>query len=54
MKTLIHDSIEDLEAALKSSSDLRDKFRTNSVEGIKNIEIRNLKDNGYYLYLDWL
>lgn len=51
MKTLINDSIEDLEAALKNSSDLQEKFRINPVEAIKNVEIRNTtKDTDYWIY----
>lgn len=50
MKTLINDSIEDLEAALKSSSDLQEKFKINPVEAIKNMEIRNPKDTDYWIY----
>ncbi|RXM51901.1 MULTISPECIES: hypothetical protein [unclassified Chryseobacterium] len=50
MKTLINDSIEDLEAALKSSSYLQEKFKINPVEAIKNMEIRNPKDTDYWIY----
>ncbi|MDR6488763.1 hypothetical protein J2799_003298 [Chryseobacterium vietnamense] len=35
MKTLINDSIGDLEAALKNNSDLQEKFKTNPIEAIK-------------------
>ncbi|KAB1229273.1 hypothetical protein [Chryseobacterium viscerum] len=50
MKTLINDSIGDLEVALKNNSDLQEKFKTNPVEAIKNVEIKNLKDTDYWIY----
>ncbi|MDM1557105.1 hypothetical protein PYS58_18395 [Chryseobacterium indologenes] len=50
MKTLINDSIEDLEAALKNSTDLQEKFKNNPVEAIKNVEIKNPKDTDYWIY----
>ncbi len=50
MKTLINNSIEDLEAALKSNSDLQEKFKSNPVEAIRNVEIRNPKDTDYWIY----
>lgn len=50
MKTLINDSIEDLETALKNNSDLQEKFRTNPIEAIRSVEIRNPKDTDYWIY----
>lgn len=50
MKTLINDSIGDLEVALKNNSDLQEKFKTNPIEAIKNVEIRNPKDTDYWIY----
>ena len=50
MKTLINDSIGDLEAALKNNSDLQEKFKTNPIEAIKNVEIRNPKDTDHWIY----
>jgi len=50
MKTLINDSIGDLEAALKNNSDLQEKFKTNPLEAIKDVEIRNPKDTDYWIY----
>ncbi|AZB08945.1 hypothetical protein EG344_09005 [Chryseobacterium sp. G0162] len=50
MKTLINDSIEDLETALKNNSDLQEKFKTNPVEAIRSVEIRNPKDTDYWIY----
>lgn len=50
MKTLINDSIEDLQEALKSNADLQEKFRSNPVEAIKNVEIRNPKETDYWIY----
>lgn len=50
MKTLINDSIEDLQQALNNNADLQDKFRINPVEAIKNVEIRNPKETDYWIY----
>lgn len=50
MKTLINDSIEDLQQALKNNADLQDKFRINPVEAIKNVEVRNPKETDYWIY----
>ncbi|WP_347218220.1 hypothetical protein [Chryseobacterium sp.] len=50
MKILVNDSIEDLKAALKNDSDLQEKFKTNPVEAIKNVEVRNPKDTDYWIY----
>lgn len=50
MKTFINDSIGDLEAALKNNTDLQEKFKTNPIEAIKNVEIRNTKDSDYWIY----
>ncbi|WFB66525.1 hypothetical protein [Chryseobacterium sp. WX] len=50
MKTLINDSIGDLEAALKNNTDLQEKFKTNPIEAIKNVEIKNPKDTDYWIY----
>jgi len=50
MKTLINDSIEDLEIALKNNTDLQKKFKLNPVEALKNVEIRNPKDTNYWIY----
>lgn len=50
MKTLINDSIEDLQEALKNNADLQEKFRSNPVEVIKNVEIRNPKETDYWIY----
>ncbi|GEN67901.1 hypothetical protein [Chryseobacterium rhizosphaerae] len=50
MKTLINDSIEDLEIALKNNTDLQEKFKLNPVEALKNVEIRNPKDTDYWIY----
>ncbi|AZA81871.1 hypothetical protein C1637_04670 [Chryseobacterium lactis] len=50
MKTLINDSIEDLEAAIKSNIDLQEKFKINPVDAIRQVEIRNPKDTDYWIY----
>ncbi|MBL3547011.1 MULTISPECIES: hypothetical protein [Chryseobacterium] len=50
MKTLINDSIGDLEIALKNNTDLQEKFKLNPVEALKNVEIRNPKDTDYWIY----
>ncbi|MEF9479735.1 hypothetical protein OWR28_20240 [Chryseobacterium sp. 1B4] len=50
MKTLINDSIGDLEAALKNDTDLQEKFRTNPIEAIKEVEIRSPKDTDCWIY----
>lgn len=50
MKTIINDSIHDLENALKNSNDLQEKFRINPVEAIKNLETRNPKETDYWIY----
>ncbi|MGE8525544.1 hypothetical protein [Chryseobacterium rhizosphaerae] len=50
MKTLINDSIGDLEIALKNNIDLQEKFKLNPVEALKNVEIRNPKDTDYWIY----
>lgn len=50
MKTLIKDSIEDLQEALTNNADFQKKFRMNPVEGIKNIEIRKPKETDYWIY----
>lgn len=50
MKTLINDSIGDLEAALKNNTDLQEKFKSNPIEAMKEVEIRNPKDTDYWIY----
>ncbi|MBL7879825.1 MAG: hypothetical protein JNN23_08185 [Chryseobacterium gambrini] len=50
MKTLINDSIQDLETELKNNNELQEKFRSNPVEAIKNVETKNPKDTDYWIY----
>lgn len=50
MKTLINDSIGDLEAALKNNTDLQEKSRNNPIEALRNVEIRNTKGTDYWIY----
>lgn len=51
MKTLINnDSIQDLETELQKNEDLQQKFKTNPIEALKNIESRNPKDFDYWIY----
>ncbi|MGN7708040.1 hypothetical protein [Chryseobacterium sp. 22543] len=50
MKTLINDSIGDLEAALKNNSDLQEKFKNNPIEAIRDVEIRNPRGTDFWIY----
>ena len=50
MKTLINDSIQDLELALKNNNELQEKFKTNPLEALRNLETRNPKDTDYWIY----
>ncbi len=50
MKTLINDSIGDLEAALKNNTDLQEKFKNNPIEAIKDVEIRNPRGTDFWIY----
>ena len=50
MKTLVNDSIEDLKTVLKNDSDLQEKFRTDPVEAISNLQIKDPKETDYWIY----
>ncbi|NIF05351.1 hypothetical protein F3J23_07840 [Chryseobacterium sp. Tr-659] len=50
MKTLINDSIGELEAALKNNTDLQEKFKNNPLEAIQNMEIRGPQGTDYWIY----
>lgn len=50
MKTLVNDSIEDLKTVLKNDSDLQEKFRTDPVEAIINLQIKDPKETDYWIY----
>jgi len=50
MKTLINDSIGDLEAALKNNTDLQEKFKNNPIEAIRDVEIRNPRGTDFWIY----
>ncbi len=50
MKTLINDSIQDLEMELKNNNELQEKFKNNPIEAIKNLETKNPKETDYWIY----
>ncbi|AZA47348.1 hypothetical protein EG346_03735 [Chryseobacterium carnipullorum] len=50
MKTLINDSIGDLETALKNNTQLREDFMADPVGALKNIETQNPKDTDSWIY----
>lgn len=50
MKTLINDSIQDLETALKNNDELQQKFRANPIEAIRNVETTNPKETDSWIY----
>lgn len=50
MKTIINDSIQDLETALKNNDELQQRFKINPIEAIRNVETTNPKDTDSWIY----